>query len=86
MRQVEYSIWSLFDAIWSTPYGHYLLPYGVLHMVTVEFTFSRALGTWVYLALFWIFSGLLGSSWIYLEVWGLVWTYLDHLGTEILIY
>ena len=41
MRQVEYSIWSLFDAIWSTPYGHYLLPYGVLHMVTVEFTFSR---------------------------------------------
>ena len=38
---MEYSIWSLFDAIWSTPCGHYFLPYGVLHMVTVEFIFSR---------------------------------------------
>ena len=41
-RHMEYSIWSLFDAIWSTPCGHYFLPYGVLHMVTVEFIFSRA--------------------------------------------
>ena len=40
-RHMEYSIWSLFDAIWSTPCGHYFLPYGVLHMVTVEFIFSR---------------------------------------------
>ena len=39
-RHMEYSIWSLFDAIWSTPCGHYFLPYGVLHMVTVEFIFS----------------------------------------------
>ena len=41
-RHMEYSIWSLFDAIWSTPCGHYFLPYGVLHMVTVELIFSRA--------------------------------------------
>ena len=30
---MEYSIWLLFDAIWSTPCGHYFMPYGVLHMV-----------------------------------------------------
>ena len=42
-RHMEYSIWSLLDAIWSTPCGHYFLPYGVLHMVTVEFIFSRAI-------------------------------------------
>ena len=34
-RHMEYSIWSLFDAIWSTPCGHYFLPYGVLHVVTI---------------------------------------------------
>ena len=44
-RHMEYSIWSLFDAIWSTPCGHYFLPYGVLHMVTVEFIFSRGMAT-----------------------------------------
>ena len=43
MRHVEYSIWSLLDAIWRTPCGHYLLPYGILHTVTVEFTFSHDL-------------------------------------------
>ena len=31
-----YSIWSPFDAIWSTPRGHFLLPYGVLHAVTIS--------------------------------------------------
>ena len=44
-RHMEYSIWSLFDAIWSTPCGHYFLtyflPYGVLHVVILEFIFSR---------------------------------------------
>ena len=42
-RHMEYSIWSLFDAIWSTPCGHYFLPYGVLHVVILEFIFSRGL-------------------------------------------
>ena len=27
-------------AIWSTPYGYFLMPNGVLHMVTVELTFA----------------------------------------------
>ena len=36
-RHMEYSIWSLFDAIWSTPCGHYFLPYGVLHVVTISY-------------------------------------------------
>ena len=30
---MEYSMWSLFHAIWSTPYGRNLRPYGVLHRI-----------------------------------------------------
>ena len=30
---MEYSIWLFYDAIWSTPYGRNLRPYGVLHNV-----------------------------------------------------
>ena len=29
-------MWSLFTALWSTPYGHFLMPYGVLHVVTIS--------------------------------------------------
>merc|ERR1712081_90972 len=33
---MKYSMWPLFLAIWSTPYGHFLMPYGVLHVVTIS--------------------------------------------------
>ena len=36
-----YSIRSLFDAIWSTPCGHYFLPYGVLHIIAIPVNFGR---------------------------------------------
>ena len=36
-----YSIWSLFDAIWSTPCGHYFLPYGVLHIIAIHVIYGR---------------------------------------------
>ena len=30
----KHSIWLIFCDIWSTPYGHFILTNGVLHMVT----------------------------------------------------
>ena len=38
---MEYSIRSLFDAIWSTPCGHYFLPYGVLHIIAIHVNCGR---------------------------------------------
>ena len=40
-RHMEYCIWSLFDAIWSTPCGHYFLPYGVLHIIAIHVNCGR---------------------------------------------
>ena len=38
---MKYSMWSLFDAIWSTPCGHYFLPYGVLHIIAIHVNCGR---------------------------------------------
>ena len=38
---MENSIQSLFDAIWSTPCGHYFLPYGVLHIIVIHVNCGR---------------------------------------------
>ena len=38
---MEYSIRSLFDAIWSTPFGHFFLLYGVLHIIAIHINCGR---------------------------------------------
>ena len=64
-RHMEYSIWSLFDAIWSTPCGHYFLPYGVLHVVTISYHMEYSMWS----LFFAIWSTPCGHSGVHILTW-----------------